>query len=305
MRLLYLCVLGDTGTREFDNLNKFNSNLPKYLQFCTKENKTENHLFFANRIGKFVGAELFDACIVYLNSFFLESSEAVECLKSISEKISNIVFIDIYNNLSHEQCHKILEISPYKIFSLEEGRAYLINNFQDLEENENQKFVKELNESIENEGFQYLDNTINKLNSNGLRNRIASIICYIGSFLILISFLVVAFKVNDKVLNYNAYALIGIGIKIITESALVISASRFLFILGKSFMVEAIRASDRAHAIGLGKLYLQLFKNKFDWYELKDVLQNWNIDKGSAFITQDAKDIKGTKLEEIITKLKK
>ena len=112
-------------------------------------------------------------------------------------------------------------------------------------------------------------------------------------------------KANDKVLSNDLYFLIWKGIEIVTESALAISASRFLFILGKSFMVEAIRASDRAHAIGLGKLYLQLFKNKFDWNELKDVLQNWNIDKGSAFITQDAKDIEGGKIEEMITKLKK
>ena len=168
-----------------------------------------------------------------------------------------------------------------KFFSTEEGRAYLINTFQDPEEIENQRFVKELNKSIENEGFQYLDNTINKLNGSAFRNRVVSIACYSGSFLILISFLVLMIvKANDKVLSNDLYFLIWKGIEIVTESALAISASRFLFILGKSFMVEAIRASDRAHAIGLGKLYLQLFKNKFDWNELKDVLQNWNIDKG-------------------------
>lgn len=306
MRLLYLCVLGGPRTKEFDNVKKFIDNLPRYLQYHTNQNKTENQLFFADRLGKFVGAEVYDACIVFISPLFLDSLEALECLKSILEKISNIVFIDIHDNLSDEQCQKILEISPCKIFSTEEGRAYLINTFQDPEEIENQRFVIELNKSIENEGFQYLDNTINKLNGSAFRNRVVSIACYSGSFLILISFLVlVIVKANDKVLSNDLYFLIWKGIEIVTESALAISASRFLFILGKSFMVEAIRASDRAHAIGLGKLYLQLFKNKFDWNELKDVLQNWNIDKGSAFITQDAKDIEGGKIEEMITKLKK
>lgn len=69
-------------------------------------------------------------------------------------------------------------------------------------------------------------------------------------------------------------------------------------------MVESIRCADRAHAIGLGKLYLQLYKSKFEWRELKDIFQNWNIDKGSAFIKQDAKDIVGIGVDGIISALR-
>ena len=65
-----------------------------------------------------------------------------------------------------------------------------------------------------------------------------------------------------------------------------------------------IRCADRAHAIGLGKLYLQLYKSKFEWRELKDIFQNWNIDKGSAFIKQDAKDIVGIGVDGIISALR-
>jgi len=82
-------------------------------------------------------------------------------------------------------------------------------------------------------------------------------------------------------------------------SVLSVSVARFLFLLGKSFMVEAIRCADRAHAIGLGRLYLQLYKNKFEWNELKDVLKNWNIDNGSAFISLDAKDIEPVSLDKV------
>ena len=70
-------------------------------------------------------------------------------------------------------------------------------------------------------------------------------------------------------------------------------------------MVEAIRCSDRAHAIGLGRLYLKLFKGKFEWSELKDVLQSWNIDQGSAFKNLDAKDIEVSGLDQIISVLRK
>ena len=49
---------------------------------------------------------------------------------------------------------------------------------------------------------------------------------------------------------------------------------------------------------------MQLYKNKFEWSELKDVLQNWNIDSGSAFIGLDAKDIENVGVEKIVSALK-
>lgn len=54
-----------------------------------------------------------------------------------------------------------------------------------------------------------------------------------------------------------------LSVEAIVLSALVVALSRLLFLLGKSFMVESIRFYDRAHAIGLGKLYLKLYKGKF------------------------------------------
>lgn len=64
-------------------------------------------------------------------------------------------------------------------------------------------------------------------------------------------------------------------------------------------MVESLRNANRAHAIGLGKPYLKLYKGKFKWDELKDVLRNWNIDSGSAFMTLDAKDIEPVSLDNL------
>ena len=105
--------------------------------------------------------------------------------------------------------------------------------------------------------------------------------------------------------NLDLYTLIYVSIEIAVLSGVLFAITRFLFLLGKSYMVEAIRFEDRAHAIGLGKLYLQLYKSKFDWNELKDVLQNWNIDKGSAFINLDAKDIETVSVDKIVSSLGK
>lgn len=67
--------------------------------------------------------------------------------------------------------------------------------------------------------------------------------------------------------------------------------SRLSFILGKSFMVEAIRNGDRIHAISFGKFYIQAYGKEASRQEIREVLGDWNIDKGSSFQTQDAKDI--------------
>ena len=85
-------------------------------------------------------------------------------------------------------------------------------------------------------------------------------------------------------------------------SAVIIALSRFFFLLGKSFMVESVRAYNRAHAMHFGKLYLQIYKENFDWTELKDVLKTWNIDSGSAFINLDAKDLEVLKLGDLLGK---
>jgi hypothetical protein len=67
--------------------------------------------------------------------------------------------------------------------------------------------------------------------------------------------------------------------------------SRFAFLLGKAFMVESLRNADRSHAISFGEFYLNAFGDKAEWKEVKEAFQHWNIDKGSSFIRQDAKDI--------------
>jgi hypothetical protein len=71
---------------------------------------------------------------------------------------------------------------------------------------------------------------------------------------------------------------------------LLVALARYSFLLGKAFMVESLRNSDRGHAISFGEFYLKAFGDRAAWDEVREVLQHWNIDRGSAFISQDAKD---------------
>lgn len=116
--------------------------------------------------------------------------------------------------------------------------------------------------------------------------------------------MLVQYLTPKDAMNLSILGLVQYFGEILVISGLTVALSRFLFLLGKSFMVEAIRCSDRAHAISLGRLYLKFYKNKFEWSELKDVLQSWNIDQGSAFRNLDAKDIEVGGLDQVFSALK-
>lgn len=190
-----------------------------------------------------------------------------------------------------------------RIFSPDEGKEFLITTFPniaaafDLE-------TERLTESIETDGYQYLDNTIRTLEKQAKTNKIIAFMCYFVSFAVMAAMLYFTYKrfctfaYTEAIIDIH-YAVV-LCIEAIVLSALAVSLSRFLFLLGKSFMVEAIRFFDRAHAIGLGSLYLKLYKGKFRWDELRDVLQSWNIDAGSAFRNLDAKDIESVSLDKVI-----
>ncbi|MDN3379726.1 MULTISPECIES: toll/interleukin-1 receptor domain-containing protein [unclassified Pseudoalteromonas] len=69
--------------------------------------------------------------------------------------------------------------------------------------------------------------------------------------------------------------LIGVG--------LLVASSKYAFSLGKSYMNESLKNSDRLHAISFGKFYLQVYGDVVTPDDVKEVFQHWNIDKDSSF----------------------
>jgi hypothetical protein len=88
----------------------------------------------------------------------------------------------------------------------------------------------------------------------------------------------------------NVYHVIVVFLSSLFVFGMLIALSRFSFLLGKSFMVESLRNSDRIHAISFGEFYLNAFGSKADWLQIKDAFQHWNIDKGSFFYEQKPGD---------------
>lgn len=69
--------------------------------------------------------------------------------------------------------------------------------------------------------------------------------------------------------------LIGVG--------LLVASSKYAFSLGKSYMNESLKNSDRLHAISFGKFYLQAYGDVVTPEDVKEVFQHWNIAKDSSF----------------------
>ena len=298
MRILYLCK-ADPPPPDSDWMTviEYFKDMPPNLQFILSDVRSEHIMLFADRqVIDEPTLSLFDTSVVFISQRYLNDKECLNNLKNVCHKYPDTMCIDLYSNLTPELM-EIVHKYTSNIFTADEGKEVLIRTFPDVE----------LRKSIETEGYNYLDDTIDSLKNRAKSNKRIAFFCYFGSFIFLfaiLAFTVYRYFFNQTSTSLDTQTLVVLCVELVTLSALTVSLSRFLFLLGKSFMVESIRYLDRAHAIGLGKLYLQLFKNRFKWNELKDVLQNWNIDKGSAFINLDAKDIEAIGFEKVISAIK-
>lgn len=164
-------------------------------------------------------------------------------------------------------------------------------------------FAKRVNKN----GSEYIKETKQRLEKQVRQNKRLAYVCYIGCFILLCICTILCYQYSRLhiIIDQSVSGTVQSAISNIAVISLLVATARFAFVLGKSFMVEAIRNMDRIHAIDFGDFYLKLFKEDFEWPELKEILQNWNIDKGSAFITQEAKDIDPQILELLSEILKR
>lgn len=65
--------------------------------------------------------------------------------------------------------------------------------------------------------------------------------------------------------------------------------AKHAFVQSNAYMHEALKRSERIHAISFGKLYLEIYGNNVDKQEMKSIFENWNMESQSAFkeIKQD------------------
>lgn len=85
--------------------------------------------------------------------------------------------------------------------------------------------------------------------------------------------------------------LVGIG--------LFAAVSRYAFVLGNSYMREALRNGDRRHAINFGKFYLESYGAAADWNQIKDAFEHWNIGGANGFGGVDDAKVSFSLLEKV------
>lgn len=178
----------------------------------------------------------------------------------------------------------------------------LVEKLSRLEAQKKETKLVEFTKRLTKNGSEYIQETKDRLKKEVKMNKIIAYFCYSICFVLLCLCAILCFvKIySNSNFDNDVLLLVQMGISSIALLSLLIATARFAFVLGKSFMVEAIRNMDRIHAIDFGDFYLKLFEERFEWPELKEILQNWNIDKGSAFISQNAADIDPAVLSAII-----
>jgi hypothetical protein len=173
--------------------------------------------------------------------------------------------------------------------------------------------AQEIKEKIEKTAPSYIAETISELNSREKYQRRTALFWYILGFLSLVSGIAVAFWFSNIALSVfkgkenwsltTFYALKSIFIII-----LLIAASKYSFTLAKSYMSESLKIADRIHAISFGKFYLQVFNERINPAEIKEIFRDWNINNQSNnFTNQSASDYDPKIIErtiELIDKIK-
>ncbi|WP_413711756.1 hypothetical protein [Rhizobium sp. Rhizsp82] len=78
--------------------------------------------------------------------------------------------------------------------------------------------------------------------------------------------------------------------------------AKYAYSLGKSYMSESLKSSDRIHAIQFGKFFLRAYGDRLTPSEVKEAFQHWNIDRNSTFSTLDPAHI-DPQIYSLITQL--
>jgi hypothetical protein len=152
---------------------------------------------------------------------------------------------------------------------------------------------QEAQQKIETSAEEFIKTSLEALSQQEARYRRAAYFCYYGTAIVLVVCIGFAgwraLSQQLVVADWLGFAEFSIAGLIVVS--LLIALARYAFVLGKAVMVESLRNADRRHAISFGHFYLRAFGADASWPDLKDAFQNWNIDRGSSFISQAPSDI--------------
>jgi uncharacterized membrane protein len=197
--------------------------------------------------------------------------------------IDDLYCIRLHNNTFNETINKIdLSISGF------------VGKQEADKENKNSA-----KQEVEIKAADFIKDTTTELKKREGNNKLIAYICYVIGIITLICGVVIGLygfkniKEIQDLLEKHPNQIWGIYIVIILKSTIVIglliAVSKYAFTLGKSFMHESLRNADRVHAISFGEFYLKAYGDRIGTHtEIKEIFQEWNIDKPSTFSNLDS-----------------
>lgn len=141
----------------------------------------------------------------------------------------------------------------------------------------------------------YISETLSGLVNSKKRLNVYAQLWYILGYITLLAGIIIAgwfmnFEMTQVNSLDNVFVLIFYAIKNVIIIILFISSSKYSFNLAKSYMNESLKIAERIHAISFGKFYLQVFDERIEPDDLKEVFRDWNISSSSSFKELDAAD---------------
>ena len=183
MRLVYLCTADPPPPNsDFPIVQAFFESLPEYLHPKAKNSSSPHMLYFADRIGSNWMPEFHDFAIAFISERFLRDAKAINCLSRAYAAFPNLICIDLYNNLTPDLV-AIAQNYSKRIYSPSEGKEFLLTTFPEIAASYDLE-TKQLTQSIEKEGFEYLTQTIAALKKQEHTNKFISFFCYTLSSII-------------------------------------------------------------------------------------------------------------------------
>ena len=75
--------------------------------------------------------------------------------------------------------------------------------------------------------------------------------------------------------------------------------AKHAFNQSNAYMHEALKRTERTHAISFGKLYLEIYGNDVSKQDMKSIFENWNMESQSAFKEIKQEDFQPQTLEKL------
>lgn len=158
-------------------------------------------------------------------------------------------------------------------------------------------------QKLQTNAADYIRVAIDSLAQLERRDRRLGYVWYFLGFISLIGGIYFALKGLAVASQENAIPtgnLLLAALKALIVIGLLGACAKYAFSLGKSYASEALKCSDRIHAIRFGEFYLRAFGERTQWLELKEVFQHWNIDRNSSFSTLDSSSFDPKFIESMI-----